>query len=510
MPKPLRMAVALTVATIALAQGLGPATAGPSSRPSAADCRRAAADRTVRPLQSYEPRPGAIRIFAMQFKQQVRNVETYASFREAIECQIRRYVLPHLSTREPNVVAFNEDIGLMTLGTGSRGEAARTLIQHPSSTCAGQGAPCGAALALGALSAGYSREISYYRSRYFPDMGPLSGIFVGATDTFVRGFMTTFSDLARRYGVYILGSSDQAPFRASKDPTDISSLADPDLPPPQFVYVATQPEVYNEVFLWAPRNVRKTGPGPLRNLVASNKKVPLTSLEQLLGFSPGPSTGPAAIANVRPYRVPGSHARLAFATSLPAFRYGKPPAGVDPCSDTSRYYMRCLDRLGANVVVQDEANPGSWAAPGGDSDWQPLEWMRSTWRHVAGSRLRFAYNVTPMLVGNLADLAFDGQSAITQRGLRGRGCHYIGNRRLQAGDPPSYRRYAGPKSQFLLLAPWVTGDGPRQRLRATADRLAPGSGDRLENDYLETALIADLTFPPDPDRRGCISRPPRR
>ena len=34
-------------------------------------------------------------------------------------------------------------------------------------------------------------------------------------------------------------------------------------------------------------------------------------------------------------------------------------------------------------------------------------------------------------------------------------------------------------------------------------RLAPGSGDRLENDYLETALVADLPFPVDRPRRGC-------
>ena len=504
------MSFAVLAAAAALALGLGAARAGSTSdrAPSAAECREAAAHRTLRPLQSYEPRPGAIRVFAMQFKQEVRHVVSYASFRTAIECQIRRYVVPHLSPSEPNVVAFNEDIGLMTLGTGSRGAAARELIQHPSSACAGQGAPCGAAVALGALSAGYSREISYYRSRYFPDMGPLSGIFVGATDTLVRGFMTTFSDLARRYDIYILGSSDQAPFRASTDPADISQLADPDLPAPKFVYLATRPEAYNEVFLWSPRNVRRTGPRPLRNLVAQNRKVPVTDIEKLIEISPGPSTGPAAIANLRPYRVPGSQARIGFATSLPAFRYGKPPPGVDPCSDTARYYMRCLDRLGANVVIQDEANPGPWAAPGGDSDWQPLEWMRSTWRHVAGGRLHFAYNVTPFLVGNLADLAFDGQSAITQRGLRGRGCHFIGNRRLQPGDPPRYRHYAGPKSQFLLLAPWVTGDGPRERLRTTAERLGPGSGDKLENDYLETALIADLTFPPDPDRRGCIRRPP--
>ncbi len=80
---------------------------------------------------------------------------------------------------------------------------------------------------------------------------------------------------------------------------------------------------------------------------------------------------------------------MSFATSLPAFVYNggpvtpfaeAPPDGVDPCSDTSKYYMYCLEKLGTNLVMQDEANPGRWATPTG---WQPLEWMSSTWRAVA-------------------------------------------------------------------------------------------------------------------------------
>ena len=71
---------------------------------------------------------------------------------------------------------------------------------------------------------------------------------------------------------------------------------------------------------------------------------------------------------------------------------------------------------------------------------------------------------------------------------------------LSAGD-------AGPKREFLALAPWVTPDAPRAALRATQAKLAPGSGDRLENDYVETAIAADLPFPPDPWRRNCISSP---
>jgi hypothetical protein len=43
-------------------------------------------------------------------------------------------------------------------------------------------------------------------------------------------------------------------------------------------------------------------------------------------------------------------------------------------------------------------------------------------------------------------------------------------------------------------------------LRAIGAQLQYGSGSRRENDYVETALVADLPFPPDPRRLGCRTR----
>ena len=168
--------------------------------------------------------------------------------------------------------------------------------------------------------------------------------------------------------------------------------------------------------------------------------------------------------------------------------------------------MRCLNKLGANLVIQDEANAGSWTGPDGNGieKWQPLSWMASTYRTVSDPSVHFDYNVTAMMVGNLADIPFDGQSAITQRGLRGQGCHYIGNRAFVPGeDQPMFRPYAGRQPAFLALAPWVAPDASRASLRHIGTELAPSSGSKLENDYLETALVADLPFPPDPRRADC-------
>jgi glycerophosphoryl diester phosphodiesterase len=476
--------------------------------PSAATCRAVRAHRSLGTIAAYGSHRHGLRVFAMQLKQEARHVETYASFRTKIECLIRERVVPRLAHGAPNVVAFNEDVGLMTLGTGSRGAEARAIVEDPESVCPGAVFPCATVSTLLSIKGAYADEVAAYKAR-FPSLPFFGSVFTAGTDTFARGWMQVFSDMARRYGLYILGSNNQSPFRESVDPSEIERFRDPDLPVPDSVFVATSPKAYNEAFLWAPYFVRREGPRPLRNVVSQNRKVPLTDIEQVIDIAPGPSTGPDAVENLRPFRVPGSRARIGFATSLPAFVYGDPPVGVDPCSDTSKYYMRCLDRLGTNLVMQDEANPGPWVTD--PPFWQPLDWMRSTWRAASDPTVHFDYNVTPFMVGQLGDLVFDGQTAITQRGLRGRSCTYVGNTQFLPGPPdnddPSLEPYAGRKEEFLALAPWVVPDAPRPELRAVAARLAPGSGDALENDYVETAIAADLPFPAQPRRRNCISSP---
>ena len=64
---------------------------------------------------------------------------------------------------------------------------------------------------------------------------------------------------------------------------------------------------------------------------------------------------------------------------------------------------------------------------------------------------------------------------------------------------------AGPKREFLAIAPWAAADGPRDALRAVSARLAPASGDARENEYVETTLVADLPFPVRTGRRGCAT-----
>lgn len=449
---------------------------------------------------------GDLRVVGIQYKQDVAHVTDYDAFRTTMRCLVEDLVVPLQVRGRPTLVVFNEDIGLMTLAVGRRGATVRAEAASPLRAPAPDVAPLGAAAALGQLNAAYAPQVAAYQARFGP-VDPRKQVLLAATDTFVRAFSQTFSDIARDYGVYVVAANNMAAYRASTDPADLALFADPEVPGAREAYVATTGHVANTAFVWGPRDVHPTAPSGERNLLHRNEKVPLTDTEAtLLALDAGPSTGPAAIANVTGPRI-ASH-RIGLATSLPAFQYGYPfaqrPKAFAPCADTSRTYMACMDAQGVDVVVQDEANPGAWASyqAGG---WQPLEWMSSTWRAVTDPTVHFGYNITPMLVGNLLDLPFDGQSAITSRTGGQPPRAYIGNREhLDRRDPAAYQVYAGTKPHFLALAPWVTPDMPRPALAATAARLAPGSGDALENDYLETAVYADLL----PRRAAPVRQPP--
>ncbi|MGI8754933.1 MAG: hypothetical protein ACR2MB_03545, partial [Acidimicrobiales bacterium] len=310
------------------------------------------------------------------------------------------------------------------------------------------------------------------------------------TDTAARAFSQTFSAIASDYGVWVVAGNYQAPYVETRDPVEVATLGIPD---DDVAYLAATSTITNATFLWGPDEVDAAAPLGERNLLARNEKVPLTEMEALMGIAEGPTEDEAGRRNAGWTDVAGF--RVGFATSLPAFTYGYPfgqrPAGFDPLADLGGSYAAAQDALDVDVMIQADAN-GPWAVPAASGAWQPLEWMGSTWRAVADPTVGFRYNVTPMMVGNLLDLMFDGQSSITARGHTGAGMHFVGNAEWGEVDPPEYEVYAGDKPEFLAISPWVVPDASRDELMALSNALAPGSGAPIENAYIETAIYADL------------------
>ena len=66
---------------------------------------------------------------------------------------------------------------------------------------------------------------------------------------------------------------------------------------------------YDQTFVWGPRTSASPA-GAVGNLIADNRKVPLTSFELALGFATGPATGAAAASQPASGRDPGTGARL--------------------------------------------------------------------------------------------------------------------------------------------------------------------------------------------------------
>lgn len=382
-------------------------------------------------------------MFAIQLRQDPAAMATAADYRRAIDCAFATEVAPYLARGRPNLVVLDEDLGLETLAIGARGAAARRELAHPAACGA---PPCRTLQTLTALDAGYARALAYLDTRHPRLATRLGRPFVAATDQFVRVFMGTMAALARRYRVFVIASNTQAPFRLTHEPAAVRALAAPDAPAGRGVYAPTAATAYDQTFVWGPADRHPHRPTPVANLIADNRKVPLTTFEQLLGFGAGPSRGAAVRRNLRPIAIPGTGARLGIATSLPAFAYG--PVTRRPCADVAVSYMRCLNALHANVVIQADANDGIWTGPTAGGAWQPLEWMGSAYRPVVDPTVQFTYAVNLFMVGNLADTPFDGQSAILQRGRAGAGCAYAGDGAAATAGASD----GGPKPQFLALA----------------------------------------------------------
>ena len=440
------------------------------------------------PVTGHEDPGGDLRVFAIQYRIDLAHAASVEAYRDAMGRLVQDLVLPHVVPGRPTLVVFPEIVGLLTLAIGERGSALRARAAEPIAPPIDD-VPAALLGAMEALREASADRIDAYVER-FGDIDPRTALYLAATDTAARAFSQTFSTLARDHGMWVVASNYQAPYVETRDPAEVAAFG---IAGDDVAYLATTPHIPNATFLWGPDDVDPDAPTGETNLLARNEKVPLTEMEALLGFVEGPADGDGGRRNAGWTEVAGF--RVGFATSLPAFTYGYPfaerPDDLDPLADLRGSYAAAQDALGVDVMIQADAN-GPWAVDVASGAWQPLEWMGSTWRAVADPTVGFRYNVTPMMVGNLLDLMFDGQSSITARGHTGAGTHFVGNAERGPQDPARYQVYAGDKPELLAVAPWLVTDAPRDQLRAISDALSPGSGSAIENAYVETAIFADL------------------
>ncbi len=399
-------------------------------------------------LRAINTRPA--RLIAVASRINLQAAVTEHSFAAELQ-RIVEMAVPHLSPEHTNLVVLGEMLGLPLALSGKRGYLPR--LMHTSN------------VAISMLTLGYGRRMIHYRHLY-PSISLVRSLLLSLADTLYRPFTSMLSRLAAEHEIYLAASTITPHVRLSTSATDISRFGRRHA---KQVYLPAGPGVYNTGFLW----------GPDGTLIGTTDKVFLTSSETAtLDLTSG------SLDRVQAFDT--EMGKLGFAISLDAF--------------TSEYLHR-LDSLGAQVIIQNDANDQLWATPSKTCEWQPQEWLNSVLGSLQEEYANLRYNICPMQVGNFFDITFDGQSSITEKSQHEPDphCNFVGN------DGFMHTTTGKPlKGSFLALSPWVTEDPIRTHptmplterrtiLEHTAKQLLP-SGMRA-NQYPESVIWADVEVP---------------
>jgi predicted amidohydrolase len=296
-------------------------------------------------------------------------------------------VASHLRPDGRNLVTFPEDLGLMAIFSGSRGEQARGA--HDVTT------------AIVDVLGAYAPQTAYYAAR-FPALAsrgvPTRLLALAATDTFARVAVETYAEIAARYHVWLEGGIDMAQdwrvvcrSKATmptlpggvgcdvEDPVRVAQLQTTDEPDRPYAYEATSARASNMALVFDPSG----------RLVSRQVKTYLTPIELpgQLDLLPGEVLG-----GLSAVRTPVG--TLGFVTSKDAWM---PDV-------TSR-----LDEEHVDLLVQPEFFVGDTISPQGP--WAPDNITGAGYSDVL-RHPSFEAMVLPELTGNLFDLSADNQQAI--------------------------------------------------------------------------------------------------
>ncbi|MGC8672603.1 MAG: hypothetical protein ACP5TO_03755 [Thermoplasmata archaeon] len=211
--------------------------------------------------------------------------------------------------------------------------------------------------------------------KIFPDASFIKLLFLSMTDTFVKDFYNFYSELSKSYNIYTITCNNMANFKKSEKK-----------------YFPVEDKVYNSCFLF-------DGKG---NLMYKQDKVNLTQMEKDLNLDPNLKN------KIKYFKI--NDKKFGIAISLDAF-----------CID----YLNNL--YNADIIIQPDANPVKWNSFIENGRWQPEEWMDSAY-YIAQRLPNVKFVLNPMMVGNIFDLNFEGQSSITKKAEKSdEKMAYIGN-----------------------------------------------------------------------------------
>ncbi len=388
-----------------------------------------------------------------------------------------------------DLVTWPEDIGLFAALTGQRAVAARSSGSLTN--------------AIASLLAAYAPQNGYYAAR-FPEVAARTPqvrlLALSLTDTFGRTAVETFSEMARRYHVWLEAGVDMAqrwkvvcdnmgafnsarPARlpdgercSEQNPAKVALLGDPGEPARDYAYEAVSPKPSNMALVFDPL-------GRLRSKQVKTYLTP-TELPGQLDLVPGEvSRGLHAL------RTPVG--TLGFVTSKDSWM-----PDVQDRLDQQHVDVLLQPEFFVNDVVADP--PGMWAPDtmlaSGYSDLLRLPSIETV--------------VEPDTDGNIFEFSADAQSHI---GVKPHGAR--GARRLKGhfvGQPD----HAGLANvmRWVVRDPIRRGEpfpARRRRLRKAGDALLPGSGVKCpdprragacENGQVEGVLWRDIAVNMHPSR----------
>jgi len=302
-----------------------------------------------------------IQLVAIQMRGSPQDGSSPAAFASRMDGLMAR-AADRLDPREPALVAFPEDVGLL----------AALAVLPPKI----QRQPTIAGAMAFALRQRFLPAL-HHRLRYRVSWA--RALLLALQPLLARVYLETFSTLARKYRVYLVAGS--APL--AEIPHAPGSHPGARRP--------RGPAVYNTAALF----------GPDGSLIGLQRKVALIDLEgpQGLDLTPGP------LEEIRVF--PTEVGRVGIAICLDAF------APESPVREQ-------LARFGAEILVQPSANPGPWTPE------QQADWLRGAWAAtVQEGRFVYAINpmMTGVLFdlgfyGQSALIARDTALARGDRGYR--------------------------------------------------------------------------------------------